>query len=149
MSQPYLFQLFGTKKGLFLAAISDCFGRTGRHFEASARAAAAASPDTLDTRGILEAMGHAYVRLLLSDRNILRLQLHGYAACADPDVREAVRREFLALWRTIARISGAEEAWLQDWFAQGMLINVVASISDARTSEEFKEFILGGVTAQG
>jgi len=54
VSQPYLFQLFGTKKELFLAAVHDCFGRTGRRFEEAGQAARA---EGLDTKGILEAMG--------------------------------------------------------------------------------------------
>lgn len=145
VSQPYLFQLFGTKKGLFLAAVRDCFDRTSRRFEESGRAAKAAG---LDTRGVLEQMGHAYVRMLLADRNILRLQLHGYAACADPDVRAVVRKEYLALWQTVARVSGADPRGLHDWFAQGMLINVIASIGDARTLEEFDATLLGGVAVE-
>jgi AcrR family transcriptional regulator len=141
VSQPYLFQLFGTKRELFLAAIHDCFERTGRRFEEAGCAARAAG---LDTRGILEQMGHAYVEMLLADRNLLRLQLHGYAACADPDVRTVVRREYLGLWQTVARLSGADPYQLHEWFAQGMLINVIASIGDARTVEEFDATLLGG-----
>jgi AcrR family transcriptional regulator len=143
VSQPYLFQLFGTKKGLFLAAIHDCFARTGGRFEEAGRAARVAG---LDTKGILEQMGHAYVEMLLADRNLLRLQLHAYAACADPDVRAAVRREYLALWQTVGRVSGAEPYGLHEWFAQGMLINVIASIADVRTVEEFNATIMGGFT---
>ena len=142
VSQPYLFQLFGTKKDLFLAAVRDCFERTGRRFEESARVARASG---LDTHHVLLHMGDSYVQMLLADRNILRLQLNSYAACGDPDVRAVVRDEFLALWRTIGRISGADPAELHEWFAEGMLINVIASIGDARTLEEFDATLLGGV----
>ena len=44
----------------------------------------------LDAKGILEQMGHAYARLLLADPYVLRLQLHAYAACDDPEVRAVV-----------------------------------------------------------
>jgi AcrR family transcriptional regulator len=145
VSQPYLFQLFGTKKELFLAAVHDCFGRTSLRFEEAGRSARAAG---LDTKGILEQMGHAYVQMLLADRNLLRLQLHGYAACADPDVRALVRREYLALWQTVGRVSGADPHGLHEWFAQGMLINVIASIADVRTVEEFNATLLGGFAAE-
>ena len=37
VSQPYIFQLFGTKKDLFLAVIRSCFGRTRLAFEEAAR----------------------------------------------------------------------------------------------------------------
>ncbi len=144
VSQPYLFQLFGTKKDLFLAAVRDCFERTGRRFEESGREARAGG---LDTKGILEHMGHTYVEMLLADRNILRMQLHAYAACSDPDVRAVVRDEFFALWQTVADVSGGDPYGLHEWFAQGMLINVIASIGDARTLEEFDATLLGGVAA--
>ena len=41
VSQPYLFQLFGTKKEIFIAAVRECFERTGRRFEQVARQARA------------------------------------------------------------------------------------------------------------
>jgi AcrR family transcriptional regulator len=142
VSQPYLFQLFGTKQDLFLAAVRDCFARIGRAFEASVRAARAAG---LETDQLLEAMGHAYTHLLLADRDLLRLQLHAYAACGDPVIRDAVRDGFFALWRTVSDLSGADALALRTWFAHGMLINVIASIGDARTPEEFYATLLGGV----
>lgn len=145
VSQPYLFQLFGTKKDLFLAAVRDCFDRTSRRFEESGRQARAAG---LDTKHILEQMGHAYVEMLLADRNILRLQLHAYAACGEPDIRAVVGEEYLALWRTVADVSGADPHAVHAWFAQGMLINVIASIGDARTLEEFDATLVGGAAAK-
>jgi len=144
VSQPYLFQLFGTKKDLFVAVVRDCFGRTGRRFEESGRAARASGQDT---KGILEQMGHAYVQMLLADRNILRLQLHAYAACAEPEIRVVVGEEYFALWRTVARVSGADPYALHAWFAQGMLINVIASIGEARTVEEFDAAVLESIAA--
>ncbi len=142
VSQPYLFQLFGTKKELFLAAVRDCFARTGRTFEDAARLARAAGGDT---QGILEAMGHAYIRMLLADRDLLRLQLHAYAACGDPEIRTEVRDEYLALWRSVAGLSGSDPVALHTWFAQGMLINVIASIGEARSVDDFYATLLGGV----
>ena len=140
VSQPYLFQLFGTKRELFLAAVRDCFERTGQRFDDTARAAKAAGSDTNET---LLKMGEAYVRLLLADRNLLRLQLHAYAACSDPDVREVVREEFVRLWQRVARASGADPKDLHPWFAQGMLINVIASIGATQTLEDFNAFVCG------
>jgi AcrR family transcriptional regulator len=144
VSQPYLFQLFGTKKALFLAVVRDTFGRTGRHLEETARAARVAG---LDTPAVLERMGDAYIHLLLTDRGVLRLQLHAYAACEDHEVRDVVREEFFSVWRSVAALTGSDQAGLVAWFAQGMLINVIASIGDARTPEEFYSTLLGGVAA--
>jgi AcrR family transcriptional regulator len=126
VSQPYLFQLFGTKRELFLAAVRDCFTRIRTTFEASARVArlGTQAPDA-----ILEAMGHTYYDLL-RDRDMLRLQLQAYAACDDPAIRTAVRAEWTRLYDAVAQASAADELALHHWFAEGMLLNVAASIAD-------------------
>lgn len=141
VSQPYLFQLFGTKQELVLAVVRDCFGRTTRHFEAAARVARSAG---LEGTGILDHMGQAYFKLLQADRDVLRVQLHAYAACGDPEVRAVVREEYVALWQTVARISGSDPTALISWFASGMLINVIASVGEAGTLEEFIAMLAGG-----
>lgn len=141
VSQPYLFQLFGTKKDLFLAAVRDCFAHTYRHFEPVARSA---RDQGLGSEGILEAMGKSYHDLLRADRDRLRLQLHAYAACSDPDVQKTVREEFLGLWGRIARLADTRPEVLMDWFAMGMLINVVAAMDAAGSFEEFCAVLQGG-----
>jgi AcrR family transcriptional regulator len=143
VSQPYLFQLFGTKKELFLATVRDCFAKITRTFEASAKAEKAAGRDPDE---VLQAMGDAYLNLLKADRDLLRLQLHAYAACSDPEIQADVRAQFLDLWQTVARLSGVASSALYPWFANGMLINVIASIDDARTLEEFGAQVHGGST---
>src|SRR5690242_14693344 len=89
VSQPYLFQLFGTKKELYIAAVRRGFERVLGTFR---RAAADAGEDA-DGMAVLKAMGQAY-HPLLEDRTFLLLQLQAYAACDDPDVRAAVREEY-------------------------------------------------------
>ena len=141
VSQPYLFQLFRTKKELFLAAVRDSFAKIAGRFETSAETARAAG---LDADQVLEAMGHAYIAMLKADRDLLRLQLHAYAACSDPEIQPEVRAQFRELWHTVARVSGAEVNALYPWFASGMLINVIASIDDATTLEGFAAHVHGG-----
>src|SRR3954469_6804574 len=68
VTQPYAFSLFGTKKGLFLAAIEHGFD----HLEATFRAAAAGRDGDGDEA--MRAMGEAYMALL-EDRDWLLLQL--------------------------------------------------------------------------
>lgn len=144
VSQPYLFQLFGTKQQLFLAAVRDCFDRTRGRFE---HVAAGAQGSGLDPDGLLALMGDAYIDLLLGDRDLLRLQLQAYAACGDPDVRSVVREGFESLWQTVADLSGAGPAELQPWFATGALVNVIASMGNPRTLEEFHAMVPGGVAS--
>jgi len=124
VSQPYLFQLFGTKKELFIAVVHSCFERTTLHFQASGRAARAHSTDPV---AILQVMGTSYGDLI-RDRDLLLVQLQAYAAAADPEIRDVVRDEFGRLYREVARLSGADDASLEQWFAYGMLCNLGAAI---------------------
>lgn len=120
VSQPYLFRLYGTKKDLFLATVKRGFAETRALF---VEAAAKAEQD----EDVLQAMAHAY-RPMLRDRSRLLSQLHSYAACEDPEIREVVREEFAELWRTVARLSGREIHEVQHFFAIGMLLNVAAAM---------------------
>lgn len=124
VSQPYLFQLFGTKKELFIAVVRRCFERTTAAFQGAGRAARARAADP---RTALDAMGAAYGDLI-ADRDLLLLQLHAYAACGDAEIRSIVQDEFARLYREVARLSGADDEALEQWFAYGMLCNLAAAI---------------------
>lgn len=124
VSQPYVFQLFGTKKELFLAVIRSCFARTTLAFE---DAAARWVPGDSDCDTKLGAMGLAYHRLL-SNRTLLLVQLQAYAASSDPDVRTVVREEFSRLHRRVAEVSEATSADVHVFFSEGMLLNVAAAL---------------------
>jgi AcrR family transcriptional regulator len=130
VSQPYIYQLFGTKKQLFLAVVRRGFERTQTTFAEAARRYEAG--DTGQCDSVLDAMGKAYVGLL-DDRTLLLVQLQAYAACSDPEVRDAVRDEFGALYRSVAAASDASPEQLHHFFADGMLLNVGAAVR--RTDE--------------
>jgi AcrR family transcriptional regulator len=119
ITQPYAFSLFGTKKGLFLAAVQYGFGRVGQAFRAAAEAASAEER--------LPAMGAAYDGLL-ADRDLLLLQHQAYAACGDPEVREVVRAAYRDLYELVRELSGADAERLREFFAKGMLMNVAAAM---------------------
>jgi AcrR family transcriptional regulator len=125
VSQPYVFQLFGTKKDLFIAVVRRAFERTRIAFEDAADQFARGERVDCDTP--LGAMGHAYIELL-ADRTLLLAQLQAYAACSDPDVRAAVRREFEDLHRWVAERSAASPDEVREFFATGMLLNVDAAV---------------------
>ena len=74
-------------------------------------------------------MAHTYMALL-ADRDRLRLQLQSYAACGDPAIQAVVHEEWTRLYETVSSISGADEVRIHQWFAEGMLLNVAASIGD-------------------
>jgi len=121
VSQPYLFQLFGTKKELFIATVHRTFERTVAVF----RTAAAEAGEDASQADILMAMGVAYGNLL-GDRSLLRMQMQAYAACGDEEIRDVVRDEMLRLVGFVQSASGAPEAAIREWLAYGMLMNVVA-----------------------
>jgi AcrR family transcriptional regulator len=120
VSQPYLFRLFGTKKELYLEVVRRCFGQTLELFQEAA--AGKIGEEALD------AMGHAYVGQL-KDRRKLRAQMQAYADSDDPEVQEVVRAGYGTLVEFAERVSdGAEPERIRDFFAMGMLLNVVASM---------------------
>ena len=114
ISQPYIFRLYGTKKGLFLACIDSCFDRTIEVF----RAAAANSENPV------QEMGRAYVELL-GERSLVLFQHQIYAAAEDPEVRALARRRLEGLRAEIERLGAADPV---RFIGQGMLLNVVASL---------------------
>ncbi len=131
VSQPYLFQLFGGKKDLFIATMREAFARTWRAFDKAAADVRATDPST---HGILYAMAMAYCDLL-RDRELLLIQLHAYAACSDDEIRAAVRREYSDLFWRVAAISGADHEKLDEWFSHGMLMNTIAAIAPDLTDD--------------
>jgi AcrR family transcriptional regulator len=137
VSQPYVFQLFGTKKELFLAVLRHGFWRTRLTFEQAAKGFAPGQVEGCNS--VLDAIGRAYMELL-TDRTLLLLQLQGYAACADPDVRTTVRQEFSQLQTTVRDLSGASPIDLHHFFAEGMLLNIAAAVEFG--SEPAKHWLL-------
>jgi AcrR family transcriptional regulator len=119
ITQPYAFSLFGTKKGLFLAAVERSCDRIAETFRTAAASAGEEGP--------LAAMGLAYGELL-ADRSLLLIQLQSYAACGDDEVREVVRRGYAQLYALVRELSGADPLELQGFFATGMLLNVAAAL---------------------
>jgi len=127
VSQPYVFQLFGTKKDLFLAVVRLCFERTRIAFEDAASRYERGEMTDSGCNSALDAMGSAYMQLL-ADRTLLLVQLQAYAACSDPDVQTVVREEFAALHRFVAEASGASSHEIHHFFAEGMLLNIAAAV---------------------
>jgi AcrR family transcriptional regulator len=126
ISQPYLFRLFGTKKGLFIACVRRCFRETLETFQRAAEGLR--GPEALD------AAGKAYTALL-RDRSRLRMQMQAYAATDDPEIRDVVRQGFGDIYTWAERVSGLSAQELSQFFAHGMLLNVVASM-DLLDSDE-------------
>jgi AcrR family transcriptional regulator len=141
ISQPYLFRLFGTKKGLFVACMRRCFRETLETFQRAA--------EGLRGPEALEAAGEAYMALL-SDRSRLKLQLHAYAAAADDaEVRNVVRQGFGDIFVWAERVSGQPPEAVSRFFAGGMLLNVVASMELLDSDEPWAARLLEGCRKAG
>jgi AcrR family transcriptional regulator len=119
VSQPYLFRLFPSKKALFIASVQRTFERIATAFEEAA--------DGTEGPEALAQMANAYGELL-QDRNLLMHQMQAFAAADDPEVGDAARRGFGDVWNLVARVSGASSEEVRQFFATGMLINVVAAL---------------------
>ncbi|GAB19744.1 putative TetR family transcriptional regulator [Gordonia effusa NBRC 100432] len=119
ITQAYIFRMFGTKKALFLEVVGSAFD----YFSEGMRQAAG------DAKGLaaLEMMGSRYHASLVK-RTTLLLQLQGFAACSDPDVRELVRARMAHMWDVVADATGLEPVTVKSFLAFGMLLNNVAAL---------------------
>jgi len=133
ISQPYLFRLFPTKLALFIVASERGMQRISDEFTKAAEGLTGAEA--------LEAMGQAYMPLL-EDRELLMLQLHTYAACHEPDVRDASRRCWRKIYDLVQRLSGADYAEVTLFMAKGMLCNTMAAMQFESVDPEWVERIL-------
>ena len=120
ISQPYVFRLFGTKKKLFAEACRRCMEQVR-----DAMAIAAAGKTGAEA---LSAMGQAYIGQLEADPRGLKLQMHMYAASDEPEIRKVARHGYGELVRFVEDVSGLSGKPITQFFARGMLINVIASM---------------------
>lgn len=140
ISQPYVFRLYGSKEQLFLAAIERCFDETMTMFEEAAG----------DLRGedALQAIGNAYSETIVANPQRLQLQLAGYAACGNPEIREAMRVGYGRLVRFAEQVSGADDERVSRFFAKGMLLNVVTAMRLPIDPTDWGTRLIDGCTRQ-
>jgi AcrR family transcriptional regulator len=137
ISQPYVFRLFGTKQELFKAVVTRCFRETLELFQRAAEGKRG--------KDALDAMGVAYIERLLTDRKRLQAQMQAYAACDDPEICAVVRAGYGDLVAYVERVSGLEPRDVSAFFAQGMLLNVFASMGlTIGTPEPWADRLLAG-----
>ena len=86
----------------------------------------------------LTRMGAQYNEML-ADRTSLLLQLQGFAACGDPEVRDAVRDSFRRMWQTVAESTGLDPVTIKAFLAFGMLLNNGAALQVAELDEPWAQ----------
>ncbi len=126
ITQAYVFRLFGTKKQLFLECVDRAFERM--------RLAMLAAAGGLSGVDALAAMGREY-DAMLADRTTLLLQLQAFAACGDPEVRDAVRASYGRLWQSIAGTARVDPVTIKFFLAFGSLLNTSAALDLATVDE--------------
>lgn len=131
ITQTYVFRLFGSKKKLFIQVVCAAFDQFTDGMSAATAAASDsnANPDVDTSTGLdaLSAMGSTY-DAMLTDRTTLLLQLQGFAAASEPEVREAVRESFARMWHTVSDTTGLDPVTVKTFLAFGMLLNNSAAL---------------------
>ena len=119
ITQAYVFRIFGTKKALFEEVMVAAFDRLTEGMREAAGEARG--------REALARMGARYDELL-TDRTSLLLQLQGFAACGDGEVRDAVRDAVARMWSVVADTTGLDPVTVKSFLAFGMLLNTGAAL---------------------
>lgn len=132
ISQAYLFRLFPTKVDLFVAV---CAASRSRLLDAFRHAADERPSDWTP----MQAMGTAYRELLESDRNLLMLQLQSQVTSGEPEIAASMQQTFRELYALVEERTGASEVEIQAFFAQGMLMNVLAAINALELDEPWAQ----------
>ncbi|MGA7417173.1 MAG: TetR/AcrR family transcriptional regulator [Acidimicrobiales bacterium] len=119
ITQAYVFRMFGTKKALFVELVGIAFDGFSDGMSQAANGARGLSA--------LALMGAQYYELL-ADRTTLLLQLQGFAACGDSEVRDLVRARLAHMWNTVADTAGLDPVTVKSFLAFGMLLNNTAAL---------------------
>nr|WP_228555572.1 TetR/AcrR family transcriptional regulator [Catenulispora pinisilvae] len=127
ITQAYVFRLFGSKKNLFIQVVRAAFSQLTDAMRTAAG----------DSSGLaaLSAMGQTY-DALLTDRTALLLQLQGFAAASEPEVRDAVRESFAGMWELVSGTTGLDPVTVKTFLAFGMLLNNGAALAVREVDDE-------------
>lgn len=139
VSTAYVFRLFESKLGLFVAVVDDCYDRV-----AAAMAAAGQGSATSDPTAKLEAMSLAYIDLI-RDPSLIAVQVHAQSACDVPEIRDAVRRGIAKVVRTMSVESGADDVSVQMALAYGQLCHLVVQVGIGDVDASWARIIDRGI----
>jgi AcrR family transcriptional regulator len=123
ISSAYVFKLFPSKQELFVAALEQAFGLILSTLSDGADRNADQTPD-----GVLSAMGAAYATLI-SNRDLLTLQVHALSAADVPEIGAAFRKGLQTIAKFVKSRSGATDDAVQRFFAYGQLCHLITTIS--------------------
>jgi AcrR family transcriptional regulator len=139
ISQAYVYRLFPSKELLFTAVVEHCFMQVRAALERAAAEAAGSSSEV-----VLNAMSEAYARLI-SDNDLMLIQLHAQAAVSEPAVREAVRQGYARLVEYVRGASGGTEQQVQEFFALGMLCHLIVAMGAEEVDAPWTRTLSAGI----
>ncbi|MET1038418.1 MAG: helix-turn-helix domain-containing protein [Aeromicrobium sp.] len=123
VSQPYVVRIFGTKLDLFL----EVFDRATRRIMAGFQEIVDDGPFDPDDEDDWARLGLRYTELVLGDRSMLLVMMHGFAAGGDPTIGAQARSRMGEIFDVI-RSTGCTDDRARDFVAQGMLLNVMLAM---------------------
>jgi AcrR family transcriptional regulator len=123
VSQPYVVRIFGTKLDLFL----EVFDRSTQQIKAAFQEVIDAGPFDPDGEDDWARLGLRYTELVLGDRSMLQVMMHGFAAGGDPTIGARARERMGEIF-DVVRSTGCTDERARDFVAQGMLLNVMLAM---------------------
>ena len=139
ISPAYVFKLFPRKEALFTAALELCFDEIDATLVRGVDEAEEQTPTA-----ILDAMGAAYAELI-SDRDLLMLQVHAQSASEVPEIGAALRAGIQRITQTAQSRSGAAPEDVQRFLAYGQLCHLIVTIGLTDSTEPWAELITRGI----
>ncbi|GAB3657802.1 TetR family transcriptional regulator [Actinocorallia lasiicapitis] len=128
VSQPYLFRLFPNKRAIFLEAALGCVQATREVFLTAAK--------DVPPEERYAAMANAYL-VEIADTELLMMQMQMHVAVwvakegGDLEFGVIIRRAWSDLFETCRDLLGFDNKATTDFFACGMLINVMTALDYA------------------
>ncbi|MDR5698739.1 TetR/AcrR family transcriptional regulator [Agromyces aerolatus] len=142
ISTAYVLKLFPRKEALFAAAVDSSFGRILDVLGEGARRATDHSPDA-----IIAAMRRAYAHLL-TEPDLLCLQMHAQSAADIPEIGSALRRGYASVTEFVFSRSGSTDASVQRFLAFTQLCQLIASLGITEATEHWTRVLTHGFALQ-
>ena len=137
ISQAYVFRLYPSKVDLFVAALEHCYALVREELTTGASRVPDGSPHE-----VLAALTDAYAGLV-SDRDLLMLQVHAQSASDVPEIRAATRRGYASLVEHARALSAGDDAGVQRFLALGQMCHVVVAADLHAVDEGWARILTG------
>lgn len=137
ISQPYVYRLFPDKQTLFVQTVAHVSDLLTEALSAPATTVEAETQD-----GASQVLREAY-GVLIKDRDVMLFLMQANCAVDEPVIRDAVRACYAAQVSMVSARLGGDQQAVRDWFAAGMLDNVVAGLGLAELDCEWARMLSG------